>query len=241
MNLLILASGKGTRLGSLTEHNPKCLIKVNKKKVIEYLEPCFDRFTKVIVSTGFKKKKIENFLNNKGINFVYNKDYEKTNMVYSMFNCINSIDKDVIVTYSDIIFDLKIFDHFTSKTCIPLNANWKKNWLARMSYAKMISDAEGVETSGSFLKSIGSDLKKSNLPKLQFMGLIKFSYEDFNNIYNFWSKKNLLGIDMTNFLNILLENKVIKIPFFRSSFFWSEIDTPSDLSFLSSELKNTNF
>ena len=156
MNLLILASGKGSRLGYLTKSNPKCLLQINGKKIIEYLEPSFNQFTKVIVSTGFKKEKIENFLTNKNIHFVHNKNYENTNMVYSMFNCINSIDKDVIVTYSDIIFDIKIFKHFYNKTCIPLNMNWKDNWLARMSYEKMIKDAEGLQTDGCYLKSIGS-------------------------------------------------------------------------------------
>ena len=35
MNLIILASGKGSRLKSLTKNKPKCLIKIRGKTIIE--------------------------------------------------------------------------------------------------------------------------------------------------------------------------------------------------------------
>ena len=36
MKLVILASGRGSRLKRLTKLNPKCLLKINNKAVIDY-------------------------------------------------------------------------------------------------------------------------------------------------------------------------------------------------------------
>ena len=35
MNLIILASGKGSRLKKLTKNNPKCLLKIKGKTIIQ--------------------------------------------------------------------------------------------------------------------------------------------------------------------------------------------------------------
>ena len=53
---IILAGGKGTRLGSLTIKTPKPLLKINNKKFIDYL--LFDiarfGFKKIIIVAGYK-------------------------------------------------------------------------------------------------------------------------------------------------------------------------------------------
>lgn len=37
MQLIILASGKGSRLKEKTSNKPKCLVKVNGKSIIDYM------------------------------------------------------------------------------------------------------------------------------------------------------------------------------------------------------------
>ena len=53
MKLLILASGKGSRLNKLTKKKPKCLVNVLNKPIISYLTPSFDLFTQVIFVVGY--------------------------------------------------------------------------------------------------------------------------------------------------------------------------------------------
>ena len=36
MNALLLSSGFGTRLSSFIKNKPKCLVKVNKKTILDY-------------------------------------------------------------------------------------------------------------------------------------------------------------------------------------------------------------
>ena len=61
----------------------------------------------IIFASGFKENLIKKIVGNK-FNFIKNKDYENTNMVYTFFNAIKKIkNTDIIVTYSDIMFNSK--------------------------------------------------------------------------------------------------------------------------------------
>ena len=70
MILIILASGKGSRIKKLTKNNPKILIKINKKKIFNYLEETFHYFSKIYLVGGYKinsLKKNEEICSNKKI------------------------------------------------------------------------------------------------------------------------------------------------------------------------------
>ena len=82
MILLLLASGRGSRLRSLTEDKPKCLVKVNRKPILYYSLSLFEQFDKIFFITGYKSNEIKNYIgkNNK-YKFFYNQDYKSTNML----------------------------------------------------------------------------------------------------------------------------------------------------------------
>lgn len=65
--LVIMCGGKGTRLKKLKNKNPKCLLKINKKTLLEYqiiLAKKF-KFKSIILLTGYKSSLINNFLKKK--------------------------------------------------------------------------------------------------------------------------------------------------------------------------------
>jgi choline kinase len=98
MQLIYLAAGRGKRLGQKYSSKPKCFVKLNNKKIIDYNKNFFSKFNKVILITGYKSEEIEKkFQKNKKIFIIYNKDYMKTNMVYSMFLARDYIKEDVVV------------------------------------------------------------------------------------------------------------------------------------------------
>ena len=82
MNLIVLASGRGSRLNSITKDRPKCLIKIkNKKTIIDFISENFLKSNNNIIITGYKSHLLEQPLKNKNIKFVKNKNYIGTNMV----------------------------------------------------------------------------------------------------------------------------------------------------------------
>ena len=108
MQVLILASGRGSRLKKLTERIPKCLIKVRSKPIIDYMSENFKKFNQTIILTGYKSA----LVNKKypKLKKIKNNKYLSTNMVYSLFCAKNYIKQDIVVSYSDIIFDHKIIN-----------------------------------------------------------------------------------------------------------------------------------
>jgi choline kinase len=240
MILIILASGTGNRLKSKTKKIPKCLVKVNNKPIIEYMNKFIDCFNKVFIVVGYKANNLKKLLKDKKIKFVYNKNYNSTNMVHSIFCASKYINDDVVISYSDIIFDYSIFKLFKKKkTLMPIKKDWVKVWKKRMGYKNIKNDAENLVIKGNKLISIGGKIS-GVLPKYQFMGLIKIIYKDFLKMKKFYIKLNKKKIDFTSFINHMLLNKALSIDCVKTNRFWYEIDTYKDLNSANKILKKIN-
>lgn len=64
---IILAGGMGSRMGSLTKSNPKCLLKVGGFTILSHLytQLRIAKINKVIICTGYLNQKINSFCENK--------------------------------------------------------------------------------------------------------------------------------------------------------------------------------
>ena len=54
MILVILAAGRGKRLGEKTKKLPKCLIEINGRSLINYNTEFINKFKKVVIVTGYE-------------------------------------------------------------------------------------------------------------------------------------------------------------------------------------------
>jgi len=239
MILIILASGSGKRLKNKTKKIPKCLVEVNGKPIIEYMQKFINCFDKIFVIAGYKSNRVKEFFNNKKVKVIYNSKYDSTNMVYSLFCASKYVKEDVVVSYSDIIFDYSLFyslkrEKFNS---IPVNINWLKLWKKRMPISKIKKDAENLISKGNKLISIGEKITKK-YPKYQFMGLMKIIYKDFFLMKKYFNKINNKKIDFTSFINLMLRDKKINIRCLKTNKFWLEIDNLNDLNLAKKILKS---
>jgi len=230
MILIILASGSGKRLKSKTKNIPKCLVKVNGKPILGYMKKFFNYFDKVYIIAGYKSDRVKKFLKNTKVKIIYNKKYKSTNMVHSLFCATKYVNKDVVVSYSDIIFDYSIFNSFKKKkiNLMPVKTDWLQLWKKRMTNSKIRNDAENLSTKGNKLISIGQKIN-NKFPKYQFMGLMKITYKDFFLMKKYYNKINSKNIDFTSFINLMLKEKKINIYCSKTSKFWLEIDSLKDL------------
>ena len=194
-------------------------------------------FEKVYIVAGYKSNKIRKFFKNKNVVVIYNKNYNKTNMVHSIFCASKYIKDDVVISYSDIIFDYSIFKLLKKKvTLMPIKKDWLKIWKKRMSHEKINKDAEDLVIKRNKLISIGNKINKI-LPKYQFMGLIKIIYKDLLKMEKFYIKLNNKKIDFTSFINLMLLKNKISINCIKTNKFWYEIDTYRDLILANKILK----
>jgi phosphoenolpyruvate phosphomutase len=110
MKAIILASGVGKRLRPLTERNPKSLLRVGGRALIDYqLEALVKHGIRdIVITTGHLGKKLEEYVRKASaipVQFVYNPEYERTNYIYSLWLTKGLIDEDIILLHGDLIFD----------------------------------------------------------------------------------------------------------------------------------------
>ena len=232
MQLLVLASGRGSRLNKQTSDKPKCFAVVKKKTIIERIIKITKNFNfkKIIILTGYKSHYFKKLNLSDKFKLIKNKEYSSSNMVHSMFKASRHVNSDLIVIYSDIIFDKKIINKMLkiNKTHMPLKSNWEKIWKLRMSRKDLLADAESIQIENKNIIEIGGKIVKK-LPKYQYMGMIRFNKIDFFNLKIFYKKINNKKIDMTSFINSAIQNKIIKMNFFETKKAWFEIDTEKDI------------
>lgn len=231
---IILAAGRGKRMGYLTLKKPKCFLKIKKKTLLEHLIDNFKKnnIKKIYVITGYKK----NIFNIKSINKIYNKNWKNTNMFFSL-NCANKIlmSNEAIVVYGDIYFSQKILkkliEHKSKNLVIPFYKRWKELWSQR--FKNPLEDLESFRLSKNKKKilSIGEKPALMNKIQGQYMGIMKFNPKIWKIIKKFYKKLSLnekKKISMTEFFSKILKKK-FQISTFGVSTYWYEFDSPKDI------------
>ena len=242
MKAIILAAGEGKRLRPLTNDKPKCMVDLFGKTLLEWkidvLKKC--GISEIIIVTGYKK----NSINIQDVIFYENNEFDKTNMVETLFCTRKEFDDSLLIIYGDIIFEKdvleKILDNNDGISLI-IDQNWKEYWKIR--FENPLDDAESLRIDeNGFIQNIGQ--KVNNIEEIsgQYIGLIKFDKTVIHKILEFYDKMKELAKKgenplnpklsfeksyMTDFLQAMIENgfKIKAIPIQNK---WLELDSFDD-------------
>lgn len=111
---IILAAGKGVRLGKLTKDTPKPLLKIHG---VEMIKTCIKALENIGVKdieviTGYKRKYFDWYKEHddafKNVTLTYNKNYNKGNNILSL-HCARTNNCDVIILDGDQVLDQALF------------------------------------------------------------------------------------------------------------------------------------
>ena len=117
MRIIFLAAGKSNRIFKKIKKN-KCLININRKPLIKFLIDQIEKtkIKKISIITGFRAKILEKKLKNiKNIDFLFNKKFNSREMLYSLILGLKNYDEDILISYSDILFNSKIINTLLKK------------------------------------------------------------------------------------------------------------------------------
>ena len=238
---ILLAAGRGSRLGERTREKPKCLCSLCGRTL---LDRCLDSLYQagiqqdhLAVVTGYRGEKIQI---DKAVRF-QNTEWEETNMFVSLTKAHTWLEQEpCIVCYSDIVFTpepiRKLMDS-QAALAIPYYTNYWELWSRRM--ADPLEDLETfrINESGELLEIGQRPMRRSDIQG-QFMGLIRFTPESWANAMETVSHpipKPVAKLDMTTLLNCMLQRGV-KIQAIPEDSLWLECDTEDDIALYEREM-----
>ena len=141
MKVIILAAGKGSRLGG---GSPKTLTPLPENQtILERLLNSIKKFIKednITLVVGYKKNEIMD--KHPALNYIINEHYEKTNTAKSLLLALQNTEKDDIIWINgDLIIQEGIFEeiYYHKKNCMAVS---KKNTLSDEEI-KYILDSKG--------------------------------------------------------------------------------------------------
>ncbi len=109
---VILAAGMAKRLRPLTDHCPKCLLKVGERTLLQRTVDAqlAAGISELVVVTGYRAEMIRTFLEEHyptlTIHFLHNADYEHNNNIYSLWMSMQVVrGKEFLLMDSDILCD----------------------------------------------------------------------------------------------------------------------------------------
>ena len=128
MKAIILAAGRGSRMKTLTDDRPKCLVKLRGRTLLDWQLQALREagITEIAIVTGYRRELLVNY------NLVEfnNPRWAQTNMVSSLACAHEWLELEpCIVSYSDIFFEASAISSLMG--CLAnLAVMYDPNWLA---------------------------------------------------------------------------------------------------------------
>lgn len=242
MKVIILAAGRGSRMGKSTEELPKCMVKLWGKTLIDM---CISTLNEGGISnsdigivTGYHKEKI----NIDNVCYFHNDNWENTNMVMSLFKASEWLkQEDCIVCYSDIVFHknaIKALIECDKDVAITYYTNFMKLWNLR--FENPLDDLESfIIDKNNYVLEIGKKVQDISSVQGQFMGLVKFTPKGWKQVekaLEYPTPKPIEKLDMTTLLNHMI-NLGYSLYGIKTTELWLECDNENDCRLYEEKIK----
>jgi choline kinase len=239
---VILAAGRGTRLGHLGDDRPKCLVELAGQPLIERQIAALRRggADEIGVVRGYRAEMIDLA----GLTHFANPRWAETNMVASLAAAAEWLRVGpVIVSYADIFYRAELVRGLAAapgQLVVSYDREWRRLWSRR--FDEPLRDAETfrIDDAGQLLEIGGKTARIEDIEG-QYMGLLKFTPQAWSAV------EALLGtldpairdrLDVTGLLRRLLARRALPIRTFGTDGQWGEIDNPADVALYESMVRN---
>ena len=234
MKALILNSGLGSRMGSLTSEHPKCMTEISSHETIlsRQLRQIADAgIQEVVMTTGYYDGVLVKYCHDLELpirfTFVKNPIYDKTNYIYSIYCAKDYLDDDIILMHGDLVFENEVFDKVVNSpvSCMAVSSTLplpEKDFKAQVVDGMVMK--VGVDIFNEAMEAQALyHLKKDNW-RVWLDKIIEFCDADNRKVYAENALNELNGAVNIHALDV-------------QNLLCSEIDNPEDLAVVSAKLK----
>lgn len=233
MRAIILAAGRGSRMGGATNDRPKCLVEVGGRSLLSLQMSALRAagIKDVAAVRGYRGDQLEGL----GLTLFDNPRWQDSNMVVSLLQADPwLLESPCVISYSDIFYSAETVQGLaacSADMAISYDRAWLDLWSRR--FADPLSDAETfrVDTDDRLVE-IGGRATTTDQIQGQYMGLLKFTPRGWARIKAMTGSLSadvLDRLDMTALLSRIIAagHGISTVPALGP---WGEIDSESDLA-----------
>ena len=233
MRAIILAAGRGSRMGALTRDRPKCLVEFAGKSLLARQMAALGAggIETIAAVRGYRGDRLEG----RGLVLFDNPDWASSNMVMSLARAAAWLGAGpCLVSYADIFYPAAAVAALAAAAgdlVIAYDRDWLSLWRRR--FADPLTDAESFRLNGGGrVLEIGRRAKSLAEIEGQYMGLLKFTPAGWRAVEAALGDLDDAGrrrLDMTGLLDRLIGRgqSVMAVAVAGP---WGEVDSESDLA-----------
>ena len=248
---IIVAAGRGKRLGNETDEIPKCMVKVAGRSILHWQLRALEAagVDDVVIVRGYRGDCISAPGHN--VRFVENPEWAQNNILASLLYAAAEMDTGFFFSYSDIVFAPAVATQLRDETsadgppaALVVDRRWEDAYVGRTLHP--VSEAElakVVETpAGKAVSRVGKQAVPREEAIGEFIGLARFSAEGAVALKQVWDRALRDGLEkpfgraltlrnayLSDALNAMADAGVRLAPVFIDGT-WREIDTQQDLA-----------
>lgn len=234
MKALILNSGLGSRMGTLTSVHPKCMTEIGQNETIlsRQLNLLADiGVEEVVMTTGLFDSVLIDYCNSLGLTihftFVQNPCYKETNYIYSIYCAREYLDDDIILMHGDLVFENEVLESVVNceKSCMTVSSQIP---LPEKDFKAVVRNGEVIKVGVEFFDEAMEAQPLYHLTREDWKcwldKIVEFCENGYTNVY---AEKAL------NELNGACHIKALDI----RNLLCAEIDNPEDLADVSAKIQ----
>ena len=247
MKAIIVAAGRGRRLGPETAAIPKCMVSVAGRPILHrQLDALAGAGARdLIVVRGYLGDRIDGGAHR--LRFVENRAWESNNILASLLHAEAEMQGGFLFSYSDIVF---AGDHARRVAAAPgavalvIDRRWQDAYVGRVQHPVSEAELAKVEETadGPRVVRVGKRVVAAGEAAGEFIGLARFAPEGAAALRRVWAGALGGGLDapfgaaatlrqayLSDALNQMAADGVPLVPVFVDGR-WREIDTEEDLA-----------
>jgi choline kinase len=233
MRGLILAAGRGSRLGALTRSRPKCLLEVRGRSLLDHQISALQSagISDIAIVRGYCGAQLDG----RGVAMIDNPDWGSSNICASLITATGWLSGHcTVVSYADILYSaaaVASLRNTPGDITILYDPSWLSLWGRRMSDPMDDAESFSLNSAGS-VDDIGGRASKASEISGRYVGLFKLTslgFELISRQFHDLPPQARATVDMTGIFCLLIR-RGIEIHAAPISSSWMEVDTPADLA-----------